>query len=651
MPASLDQPQTTDAGSTLSGSAFQLALPAIFVAVLLLLGTAFEGAFEIRYWAPPALFVLIMLASLAAAGGGAPVRSRGLIVALIGVWGLATLGVLSALWADAPANALETGLRTVLYAAVFTVPVVVLRHQRSLRLTASILAAGIGVIALVTLGRLLVADPDVVVAGRLDGPVGYRNASALLFCLGFWPLVTIAAKHGASRLLRSFAFGLAELELCLAFLTQSRGVLIGFAAGGLIVVSLGPDRVRRAWLAILALGLLAACSGGLLTTYSAFDGGQGVPTDGDITRSGVWLVVATALATLAGALFSVFDSGLRTAVTTRKIARWSLGAIVVVGAVGAIAAVGNPVDQAREQWDEFRGLETIADGSTRYFNAGGQRYDLWRVAVKEFEDHPLHGAGAGNYASRYYEERKNDRNLDDPHSLPFQLGAELGLLGLGALALFLAGVVVMVSRGWRRLHPDDQRLSAGMLATGAVLMGQSLVDWMWRIPGVAAIGIFAIGVGVAVVARGTVPGVRERWMPIPSRIAIAAAAIVLAGFTFTTFLSDYYVRDARAERGKDAVAQLDSARRARSLSGSSLPPMYLEASALESLGQVERARRVLLEARRKVPRDFTTLALIGDLEARAGRFAEAKVWYGRALALNPADVGLQQLAKSGGRPG
>jgi hypothetical protein len=39
-----------------------------------------------------------------------------------------------------------------------------------------------------------------------------------------------------------------------------------------------------------------------------------------------------------------------------------------------------------------------------------------------------------------------------------------------------------------------------------------------------------------------------------------------------------------------------------------------------------------------------TLGLLGDLETRAGNRAAARAWYRRALALNPRDVGLQQLA-------
>jgi predicted Zn-dependent protease len=73
-------------------------------------------------------------------------------------------------------------------------------------------------------------------------------------------------------------------------------------------------------------------------------------------------------------------------------------------------------------------------------------------------------------------------------------------------------------------------------------------------------------------------------------------------------------------------------------------PLYLQASALESMGQRDRARDALLEALDEERRNFVTLGLLGDFEVRAGRPAAARGYYRRALSLNPRDVGLQQLS-------
>jgi hypothetical protein len=39
------------------------------------------------------------------------------------------------------------------------------------------------------------------------------------------------------------------------------------------------------------------------------------------------------------------------------------------------------------------------------------------------------------------------------------------------------------------------------------------------------------------------------------------------------------------------------------------------------------------------------MALLGDLETRAGRDRAARTWFRRALAANPRDVGLRELAR------
>jgi hypothetical protein len=44
------------------------------------------------------------------------------------------------------------------------------------------------------------------------------------------------------------------------------------------------------------------------------------------------------------------------------------------------------------------------------------------------------------------------------------------------------------------------------------------------------------------------------------------------------------------------------------------------------------------------PENFATMGLLGDLETRAGDRAAARAWYRRALALNPRDIGLRELA-------
>ena len=66
---------------------------------------------------------------------------------------------------------------------------------------------------------------------------------------------------------------------------------------------------------------------------------------------------------------------------------------------------------------------------------------------------PLIGVGEGSYPQRYYVERKTDRNLSTPHSLPIAVLAETGLVGLLLLLALPVAAVVAVARGWRALPP------------------------------------------------------------------------------------------------------------------------------------------------------------------------------------------------------
>jgi tetratricopeptide (TPR) repeat protein len=312
--------------------------------------------------------------------------------------------------------------------------------------------------------------------------------------------------------------------------------------------------------------------------------------------------------------------------------------------IAALAATGNPVTYAHRKLDEFKSLQTNATATTRLTTTGGQRYDLWRVAWREFERHPLGGVGAGNYAAGYYRHRATDRNLDNAHSLFLGALAETGIVGLGLLLAFLAGLAGTIATGWRRAPPGLRRSSTGLAAVGAVLIGQSAVDWMWLIPGLTAIGILALATAAAQVAPPDEdPAPRRAWPRFAMAAALGAAFLAIVPL----YLSDAYVRRARASATSSPQRQLSAARSAARLDPLSVTPHYLEASALETLGDRRGAARQLDKARSLEPANYATLALLGDFEARGGDLAAARRYYRRALALNPLDVGLRKLTLIG----
>ena len=619
--------------------------PVAVALILLSIAVLSDGAFALRQWGPIAFFGLVTLAF-------APRnRLRGAaLVMVVATWGFALWSLLSIVWADAPGRAVEGAGRNLLYAALVSLPLVTLPDRRAaLRMTWA-LTAGLAAVVVLTFGSAFADGPEQFLAGRLNDPVGYRNATAALMGMAFWPLVCLAAQRGPNPLVRAAAFSIATSALGLAFLTQSRGVLLGFSCGALVALALGPDRVRRAWLSIMAVAGVAIVSGQLLEPYDVFL--DTAVNSGPAIGAAMDALMLLALASFGvGLVLALFEGGLRVSESAqRRVGQLAGGALVLLtlaAVAGGLIVAGNPVELVRDKATEFKQLDTAAPGETRLGSTSGQRYDLWRIALREFGSAPLIGVGEGSYPQRYYVERKTDRNLSTPHSLPMAVLAETGLVGLLLLLALPFAAVVAVARGWRALPPAARRPASALLAAAAVLLGQSTVDWLWQIPAMAGLGLTCLALGVAVASAPEVADAPPRGR-LPLRVAGILVPLLAALLIGAIYLSDLNVRLARADKTSSPQSQLDSARSAERLNPFALAPRYLQASALESLGRRPAARSELLAALDREPRNFVTMALLGDLEVRAGRPQAARAWYRRALALNPIDVGLRELA---GRPG
>jgi O-antigen ligase len=311
-----------------------------------------------------------------------------------------------------------------------------------------------------------------------------------------------------------------------------------------------------------------------------------------------------------------------------------------VGVAGALVAVGNPVSYVSDKADQFTSLSGGNEsGATRLGSVGGQRYDLWRVAVEEWKDHPVAGVGESGYASPYYLLRRTERNLVSAHSLPFSILAELGTVGVLLFLGFLVSAALALVRPLREASREDRRRVAALAALAAVFLGQAIVDWFWIIPGLTGLVMLSLGTAIALLHPASAGGPRRaalRWAP-------AAVCGVLALLAATQLVSAVKLEDARAARTQQA--RLDAARQAERFNPYALAPRYAQAGALEALGRRDEARRELEDALALEPTSFVTLGLLGDLEVRAGDPRAARRWYRRALALNPRDRGLRLLVR------
>jgi hypothetical protein len=644
------------------------AAPAATGALLLLTATFFEGAFDIRNWAPVALFALALVTAFTLSGAIQPL-SRPIQIALAAIWAFAGWTLLSATWADSVALAWEGAGIAILYAALVTVALTCVPGPRQMSAIGAVLVIGVVAVAVVTLVRMHVEGTELFVAGRLDSPVGYRNATATLFALAFWPLIGIAVTRGRNPSLRAGTVAAAVLCLGLAFLTQSRGVIVGLALGGVVALALATERIRRVFLGLLALGGVLVLSGPLLAPARSFDDGPGPVTSSDIASATNALTFLVVDALIVGMVLALLDGGLRASVKNLARARRIAVVTLVIGAVGLLAggvlAVGDPIDFVREKVDEFQAVESRSSEFSEIVSSGGQRSDLWRVALDQFAGAPIVGAGEGGYGFAYYADRETDRNLTNAHSLPLELLGELGIVGALLLATFVAAIGLAIARGIRRQPILKRHAVAGLAAAGAVALGQATVDWIWLVPGVMGIGLFCLALAAGMVSP---EGARPRQWALGRRLASArgragrlgqtawlglreglpvAGLVTAALVVLSIFLSDYFVREART-----AASPQDSrtaATRAEDLNPWALTPRYLQAGALEDRGRVDAARAELRAALSLEPRNFVTLGLLGDLEVRADDDAAAWAYYRRAAELNPLDAGLAELRRSSRR--
>lgn len=644
------------------------AVPAATGALLLLTATFYEGAFDIRNWAPVALFALALVTAFTLSGGIPPL-TRPIQLALAAIWAFAGWTLLSATWADSVALAWEGAGIAILYAALVTVALTCVPGARQMSAIGAGLMIGVVAIAVVTLVRMHVEGSELFVAGRLDSPVGYRNATATLFALAFWPLIGIAVTRGRNPSLRAGTFAAAVLCLGLAFLTQSRGVIVGLALGGVIALALATERIRRVFLGLLALGGVLVLSGPLLAPARSFDDGPGPVTSSDIASATNALTFLVADALIVGMVLALLDGGLRASVKNLARARRIAVATLVIGAVGLLAggvlAVGDPIDFVREKVDEFQAVESRSSEFSEIVSSGGQRSDLWRVALDQFAGAPIVGVGEGGYSFAYYAERETDRNLTNAHSLPLELLGELGIVGALLFATFVAAIGLAIARGIRRQPILKRHAVAGLAAAGAVALGQATVDWIWLVPGVMGIGLFCLALAAGMVSP---EGARPRQWALGRRLASArgragrlgqtawlglreglpvAGLVTAALLVLSIFLSDYFVREART-----AASPHDSrtaAAQAEDLNPWALTPRYLQAGALEDRGRINAARAELRAALALEPRNFVTLGLLGDLEVRADDHSAAAAYYRRAAELNPRDAGLAELRRSSRR--
>ncbi len=479
------------------------------------------------------------------------------------------------------------------------------RPLRRLGLSVAALLGAVLVWAL--LGKVIPAlgPDDAGRVARLKGSVGYWNALALLadaaLGLGLW---LVASTVG--RLARPVGALLLYAATIVILLTQSRAGLLA----GLVVVALSlwltEERVEAAMFALLSVGPGVVVAGWAFTRPALVeDGGARLDRVADGGLLGALIVV--------GALVVV---GLIAAVPVRRLAvehrrevvrvlAGSVALLVVVGLVGLVASVGNPVTWARNQ---IGSTGEVANDPGRFTNLeSNNRTVWWGEAWQVFRASPAGGSGAGTFEIARKRYRDSGANVTEPHSVPLQLLSETGLPGFALGTLLMIALCTGLRSMLHRVEPEERAAAVGLLALPAAFGLHALVDFDLDFLAVAAPTVLATAalLGAARPAWAARGGM---FVPLAAGLGAAATIWILVAPALSSRALDTAYRHADAGDLGTAAA---SARRAQSLNPLSPEPLFARSEIADQTGDRSAAEDFLVQATVLQPENPATWYTLG----------------------------------------
>jgi hypothetical protein len=456
-------------------------------AVGLLCGPTALAFFSGGYYTQPRLLAAIVswsLVLLIAVTGPLPLpRSGPGILALAGLVLLTLWSALSVTWAPLSGPAIQAVQRLVLYVGALLVAIGVLQAPRAVRAMEPALAAGATlVIGYGLAGRMLPGivelDRSRSAGGRLEQPITYWNGEGALAAMGFVLCARLAGDRARHPAVRAAATSAAVPLGAGMYLSYSRGAIAAGLLGLVILVAAAPSRAQlRAALATVVAGIAAALCCAAFPGVASLTGSLSER----ISDGAIALAILAVLAAMA-ALVSVL-----TKPGSDAPLPWSRRLAPAAAAIGVALTVALVVGGLGERASEAE-LAASA-GAGRLTTVHSNRYEYWRVAVAAFWREPLTGLGAGGFRVEWLRERRIAEAVRDTHSLELEVAAELGLVGLAAFALMIAGVARAAREALRR-RPE---LAAGPGAAALVWLLHATIDWDWQLPAVTLPAIVLAG--------------------------------------------------------------------------------------------------------------------------------------------------------------
>ena len=385
---------------------------------------------------------------------------------------------------------------------------------------------------------------------RLRAPLGYWNALGLVCVLAGLIAVRTAADTEASVRLRTFSLVSLVVLLVTLGLTYSRGGILSLLAALIVLVAIGPDRLRLALYA--AVGVAAAVPAYIVAVVRddlTTDGVARIERADDGLILLAALVAGVALAIVAGRRLRESDDRLEDAPITRT--PWGARRAIAAAGVALLIAVGALAVSERgatgtieRQWEDFTSVRSDdqSDPARVLRSNSGNRWVWWREATGAFSDEPLKGWGAGSFPLVHRRYRENNLPVRQAHSVPLQLLAETGLVGallaLGGLGLLGWAAVARLGQS----HGRERRYVTALLCASLAWGIHMWFDWDSDIPGVTLpllifLGVLAARPPGAPDAVEAVPPPEDVRAPAgPRGAGLLAGALILAALATSAYL-------------------------------------------------------------------------------------------------------------------
>jgi O-antigen ligase len=594
------------------------------------------GSILTRDWLPYAVVAALLTAGLLWSSR-AQRPSRPALVGIAALIGLAAWDALSLRWSPVPALARDEALLVVFYALVFSVPLLVLRHESDRTTAASVVIGFLVALAVATiLNLLLVAHPtDDYENGRLTYPISYVNAQAALFLIGFWPCVALAARRSAPVAFRGAAVGGSCALLAGWLMTQSKGGAVALALAGIVFFAINPERLRAVVPATVPLALVG---GTYLPLTRPFRERNATDFADAIRSAATTALILVAVAAALGLCYAWLDGRIRMSARAARV----LAVLLATGAAAAVAAsvvtffvaVDRPGHYLHGRWESFKRLPKHESGSSHLTSLGSNRYDFWRVEVNLARDHALAGVGARGFGAEYLIHRRSSETPERGHSLELDTLSETGVVGL---VLLVAAVGVPLGAALVRSRRTG--LLAGLAAACTYCVLHMSIDWVWTVPAIGALFFLLLGI-----ANAGTTGDRPPQPLLGKRVLLVSGLAVLAmaigGFGLPWLSTRLTAAGLRHQ--KSAAADFRWARRLDPLS---VDPLLAEAAAASS---PEAAIRPLRRAVAMQPRNSSVHLSLGRALLRSGDRAGARRELLLAQRLDPHDPLIARALRAAG---